>query len=293
MEQASKIRAFGLLLITFFFWGSIYVGGKMIAGDMPAPLVACLRCVISVPALWLIARKYRDVRIHPEDFKLFAAVGLLGYFGTIFLIQMAISLTGASTAALINATTPVAVTAFAVLILHEKLTPVKVICIILALAGTWVVTAGSGGESETRGIFLAVLSVLFWGLASVFMRKLTAKYPAILVTTYGMMISLLLHVPVGLVSYLRADSIRIRPVTVIVLLYLGLVGSGLAQYTWTSVLAVLPASLCSLFYPLQPIFSSVLGFFLLGERLTGYCAIGLLFISMEVVLSTIEAMKNA
>jgi drug/metabolite transporter (DMT)-like permease len=155
------------------------------------------------------------------------------------------------------------------------------------------VTAGSGGESETRGIFLAVLSVLFWGLASVFMRKLTAKYPAILVTTYGMMISLLLHVPVGLVSYLRADSIRIRPVTVIVLLYLGLVGSGLAQYTWTSVLAVLPASLCSLFYPLHPIFSSVLGFFLLGERLTGYFAVGLLFISMDVVLSTIEAMKNA
>ena len=293
MGQLSKTRAFALLFLTFFLWGSLYVGGKIIAGDVPAPLIACIRCTVSVFPLWAMARKYRDVRILPEDWKYFAAVGILGYYGTIFLIQMAISLTGASTAALINATTPVAVTAFAVLILKEKITPIKLLCIALALAGTWVVTAGSDGRSDTAGILLAVLSVLFWGLASVFMRKLTARYPAILVTAYGMMISLFLHIPTGVISLIRAgDSIHIRPVTVVILLYLGLVGSGLAQYTWTSALAILPASLCSLFYPLQPIFSSVLGYFILGERFTVFFFVGLALISMDVILSTLETMKQ-
>ena len=293
MEQASKTRAFALLILTFFIWGSLYVGGKVIADDIPAPLVACVRCIVSVFPLWMMAKKHRDVRIEPEDIKYFAAVGILGYYGTIFLIQMAISLTGASTAALINAMTPVAVTAFAVMILKEQITPVKLLCIGLALAGTWVVTAGSDGQSDTTGILLAVLSVLFWGLSSVFMRKLTARYPAILVTAYGMMISLLLHIPTGIISLVRAgDSIQLRPLTVLILLYLGLAGSGLAQYTWTSALAILPASLCSLFYPLQPIFSSILGFFILGERFTGYFFAGLALVSLDVVLSTMETMRQ-
>lgn len=42
MEHNTKGQAFGLLVFTFFIWGSVYVGGKVIAGDLPPALVACL-----------------------------------------------------------------------------------------------------------------------------------------------------------------------------------------------------------------------------------------------------------
>ena len=42
MELLKKSRAFLLLFVTFFFWGSVYVGGKLISDDVPAPLLGIL-----------------------------------------------------------------------------------------------------------------------------------------------------------------------------------------------------------------------------------------------------------
>ena len=188
MYRGAKGQAFGLLFVTFFIWGSVYVGGKMIADQIPAALLACLRCCTAMaPLLWM-SRRFRGIKIAREDWKYFFIVGLLGYFLTIFFIQ------------LINALTPVSVTILAALVLKEKITPIKVLCLVLALAGAIVITQGAGTQSETMGIVVVLSSVIFWGFASVHMRRLTSKYPAVLVTTYSMAISLLCHVPAGLIS---------------------------------------------------------------------------------------------
>ena len=210
MSESSKGQAFGLLFVTFFIWGSVYVGGKMIANEVPAALLACLRCCAAmIPLLWM-SRKYRSIKIAKEDWKYFFIVGLIGYFLTIFCIQWGISLTGASMASLINALTPVSVTILAAVILKEKITPIKVVCLVLALAGAFVITQGAGTQSETMGIVVVLSSVIFWGFASVHMRRLTAKYPAVLVTTYSMAISLLCHVPVGLFT-LATQPVEFSP----------------------------------------------------------------------------------
>mgnify|MGYP000877714502 FL=1 len=138
MELLKKSRAFLLLFVTFFFWGSVYVGGKLISDDVPAPLLGCLRCFVASFPLMLMARKHFGVKIDRADWKYFAGVGVMGYFLTIFLIQLGISLTGASMASLVNSVTPVGVTIFAALHLKEKITPTKVLCLVLALVGGWL-----------------------------------------------------------------------------------------------------------------------------------------------------------
>lgn len=72
---------------------------------------------------------------------------------------------------------------------------------------------------------------------------------------------------------------------VLVLLYLGIMGSGVAQFTWTKALSELPASTCSLFYPLQAVFSAVLGAYLLGESFTVHFYLGLILISADILLN--------
>ncbi|MET0018303.1 EamA family transporter [Oscillibacter sp.] len=291
MDSAPNNRAFFPLLLTFFFWGSVYVAGKMIAKDIPPQLLACLRCTVAMAPLLLMARGHLSTKIAPKDWKYFILVGFLGYFLTISLIQLGISLTGASMASLINSLTPVSVTVMAALILKERITRAKVLCLILALAGTAVVTSGAGGQSDLLGIAVVLISVLCWGTASVYMRRLTASYPAILVTTYSMAISLIFHIPAGIFSALH-QSVVISPKAVAVVLYLGLIGSGLSQFTWTKCLSLLPASTCSLFYPLQPTFSALLGALFLGEQFRPTFFIGLLLISVDVVLSTRESSRQ-
>ncbi len=288
MERTSKGQAFGLLFATFFIWGSVYVGGKFIAQDLPPALVACLRCTTAMVPLLLMARKHLGIKIDRGDWKYFFLVGSLGYFLTIFLIQLGISLTGAAMASLINALTPVSVTILAAFLLKERITPVKLACLALALAGTVVITSGADNQSEITGMIVILVSVVAWGVASVYMRRLTAKYPAVLVTTYSMAISLIFHIPAGIYSAAVQPTVfSVR--AALVVLYLGFFGSGLAQFTWTKCLSLLPASTCSLFYPLQPAFSALLGAVILGETFTPSFFIGLLLISLDVALSTWEA----
>ena len=288
MERTSKGQAFGLLFATFFIWGSVYVGGKFIAQDLPPALVACLRCTTAMVPLLLMARKHLGIKIDRGDWKYFFLVGSLGYFLTIFLIQLGISLTGAAMASLINALTPVSVTILAAFLLKERITPVKLACLALALAGTIVITSGADNQSEITGMIVILVSVVAWGVASVYMRRLTAKYPAVLVTTYSMAISLIFHIPAGIYSAAVQPTVfSVR--AALVVLYLGFFGSGLAQFTWTKCLSLLAASNCSLFYPLQPAFSALLGAVILGETFTPSFFIGLLLISLDVALSTWEA----
>lgn len=292
MIDKSRGQAFGLLFLTFFLWGSVYVGGKLLTQELSPALVACLRCSTAMVPLLLMARPHLRTKIQREDWKYFILVGVLGYFLTIFLIQIGIALTGSAMASLINALTPVSVTILAALLLKETITPVKLLCLALALAGTAVITQGAGSQSELLGIAAVLISVVFWGFASVFMRRLTAKYPAVLVTTYGMAISLIFHIPAGILAY-ASQPVAFTPKIVLVVLYLGFFGSGVAQYTWTRCLSILPASTCSLFYPLQPVFAALLGAVILKETFTSTFAIGLALISLDVVLSTWETKKLA
>ena len=106
MARSNQKIAFALLFFTFFIWGSIYVTGKMISDDVPASLVACLRCVTAMIPLYFMSRKHLKTKIDRKDWKYFFFVGALGYFLTVQMIQLGIALTGASMAALINAMTP-------------------------------------------------------------------------------------------------------------------------------------------------------------------------------------------
>lgn len=292
MESSAKSRAFFPLVLTFFFWGSIYVAGKLIAQDIPPQLLACLRCMVAMtPLLWM-ARKHLGTKIDRKDWKYFLLVGATGYFLTVSLVQLGISLTGASMASLVNSLTPVSVTVMAALILKEKITPVKGLCLILALAGTVVVTSGATGQSDMLGIVVVLISVLCWGVASVYMRRLTSKYPAILVTTYSMALSLIFHIPAGIATAMTTPS-HFSWKCVLVILYLGVVGSGVSQYTWTKCLGILPASTCSLFYPLQAVFSALLGALILHETFRPTFFWGLLLITADVAICTWETKRQS
>ena len=287
----SRKQAFGLLLITFFIWGSVYVGGRLVSGDFPPPLLACLRCLTAMLPLGFMARKHRQVKIQPEDRKWFLLVGFLAHFFNMQMIQLGIAITGASTAALLNAMTPVAVTLLAAVILKERITPIKLLCLALAIAGTVVITFDASMGVDPLGVGAIMAGVVAFGAASVIMRRLTATYPSALVTAVSMAVSLIFNIPVGIYTALTRE-VRVTPFGVAVVLYLGIVCAGVGQFCWTRCLSVLPASTCSLFYPLQPVFSALLGSVLLHETFTPAFFVGLLLVSLDIVLNTAEARRQ-
>lgn len=294
MKQDLKTTAgvYLMLLATFFLWGSVYVAGKYLAGSIPSPFISAARACIGCLPLWLMARPYRAVKIEKADRKYFLLVGIMGYYLTFVINQLGVARAGASLSALINTVNPVTIALLAALILKEPIRRVQIVCLVLAIAGAWVVLAGAETGGQLLGLVLVLLSVLTWGIASVYIRRLTAKYPAILVTFYGMLISTVFHIPTAAFSAARAGGLPLSAHSVLLLLYLGICTSGLAQFLWSRSLSLLPATTCSLFYPLQPVFSALLGVWFLGESFGPNFWWGLLLIGGDIVLNCLDGIHQ-
>lgn len=292
MEKKNSASVYLYLLITFFCWGSVYVVSKYALGALPAPAVCASRVIVGVLALLFLARNERRPQFTKEDKKSLLIIAFFGYFCTQQLVTLGISLTGASMAALVNSLTPVAITVVAAIVLKERIDAVKIICLILAIGGTIVVALDSISGGSTIGIVSVLVSLVCWAIASTRVRQMTKKHSALIVTLYGMMLSLVFQVPVAAVSIiLSPGSVNLTVSTVAAVVYLGIVGTGVAQLFWSRCLQLKEASFCSMFYPLQPVFSAILGAIILGETFKPLFFVGLVLIAADVVLICLHNRK--
>lgn len=68
------------------------------------------------------------------------------------------------------------------------------------------------------------------------------------------------------------------------MLYIGIVTTGIANLLWNKSLTVMDASVCSMFYPLQPMFSALFSVILLGEKIIAELIVGGILIAVGVLV---------
>ena len=284
---------YAYLLITFAIWGGIYVATRFAVGILPSPVVVCLRNILASITLLLMMRGEKFPKIEKRDWLFFTLIAALGYYLTLVFTTRGTALAGASTSALVNALTPISITVIAAIVLKEKIDGMRIFCLALAIVGTCCVIKTDGGTGNLIGILLVVASLITQGASTVIVRSLSARYTAKQITTIAMLISLVFNIPTAAVSLAQmTEPIRMTVPAVLALLYMGVVGTALGQLYWGKSLALKEASFCSMFYPLQPVFSVLFGFFLLDEDLGLRFFIGLFFIGAGVVISCLHSRKQ-
>ena len=250
-------------------------------------MIVTLRSIIAAIVLFAVTRKYKGVTYTKADHRSFFIIGMLGYFLNMVLLQVGIAYTGASITSLISAMAPVTITFFAIVILKERFTVIKGVCLILVIVSAFVILGGASGQGEAFGIIAGFLSIITWGIATSFIRRMNGKFPPILITANSMLCSMVFFIPFGIICSFRS-TVNVNLKSVAVLLYLGVICSCLTQFLWSCCLKRMQASVCSLFYPLQPIFSALLGFLLLGEPLKKSFFAGLAIMMVSTALSLRE-----
>lgn len=142
MQQQKNDKTTRLLLaLTTIFWGSLYTASKVLLDVIQPFTLLCLRYIIAAIAMTILQRlrkpdpNGKPRRIKGGDWKYVIMFGLGGYVLSIGLQQYGTKLAGASLASLINCMNPIAICFFAVLLLHERMTMKKVVCIVSAVAG--------------------------------------------------------------------------------------------------------------------------------------------------------------
>lgn len=259
-------------------WGSLYVVSRPVLDQIPPFTLVLIRYLLSLavlgPLVWRLCRKSR-LRIARRDWAAFLFIGIAGYGAATGAQFIGTRLAGASVASLINSMNPVTIAVFAAALLGERVTRAQLISLALAVTGALVILGGGLQGGQAAGIAVSIASVVLWSLMSVQVRRLGQSYPPLVITTVALAVASVCLLPVSWIELRLASSVVNWSLSLLPpILYMGLVCTAAAQVCWNLGLARLEAARCGLFYPLQPVVSTLLGAVVLHERFGGRFLIG-------------------
>ena len=141
-----------------------------------------------------------------------------------------------------------------------------------------------GGLGTLAGDGLMLLTALCGAAYGVLAQRALARYSALTVTTYAMVLGTLLLVPAALVEGLVGVLPQLDLQTVVLLVFLGVFGGALGFFLWTFALTRLTPTQVTVYINLNPFVAMVLAAVLLAEHLTIIFAAGFGVVLLGVLL---------
>lgn len=276
------------LFAAFVLWGSQYVISKIALRTVPPVTLLALRYLVSVPALFIVLRlRHALTPIKKSDWPILFAIGFTGYFASFCLQMLGINRLTGSVSSLLGAMNPIFIPILAAFFLHERITPAKIACVALSMAGV-VVIVGVDGTVDASGALLMLASVFLWSTASIIIRRVSGRYDPMQIALIAILCALPLTGGWSLIE-LQSAPCSFTLESVLAVLYMGVLGTAVTHSLWNYSLRVMDASFCSMFYPMQPLVSSILGVLFLHEAVTPGFVIGALMICCGIVAAVISA----
>jgi len=280
-------------LFTMFLWGSLYVMNGVALKTLNAFELSFFRFFGAVIALFILLKITKtDMSVRKEDWKTIWIIGFLGYWATIVATMLAIAEVGSVLSSLVISLNPLGIMLAASIMLKEKITIRQIILICIALGGVVIVSSGGGGRMTVPGLCFCFMSIGFWAVAASLIRKIGGHYPPFVLTFWGMLCSLAFHIPTELICIAVKGLPVINGATLGAIFYVAVIGTALAQSMWNIALSHLPASVCSMFYPIQSLCAAVLGVIVLDETISLRLVIGGIIISAAIVTNFLPAKQK-
>ena len=272
MAVLEKRRALGFAACAgaSCFWGCGFFFGKIALAEMSFAHMVLYRFLFAMPALLPLLVTHRP-GLNRREWGLLAVASFFGV-PVQFLIQFyALSITTVSHAALMVGTMPVILAVGAALFAHERMDLVGWMALAGSTCGAGLIALGAGshakGGATLAGDLLVVVSLLIalsWILIN---KELMERHSHVVVTAYGLAIGTLMLMVWVPVRY------GMPPVAgVSVKAWLALAGSGVlctatTTLLWNWGMTQVPASQAGVLLNMEPLIGSLLGVFVLGERL--------------------------
>lgn len=297
--MSSHLSIRGLLagLTAASIWGGMYVVSKVVLEVIPPFALLTTRLVLGFLALWLVIAWRGWLSSLPRHgFSLTKrqwlesfGVGLVGYGISLGFQFVGTKLSTAANGALVTSATPALVLPFAFLLLKEKITPRRLLAILVASLGVLAVIDPRTTDLSSD-LFLGNLSLLgaavTWALYSVLVRKVTSAGTNLLDATAVFLLGgLPVSIPLGIWEISAQGMGEITLGVIGGILFLGIISTAIAMFLWNYAFAALPAGVASLTFFAQPLVGALLGWFFLGEQVTPLFVLGGVLIGLGILIS--------
>lgn len=250
--------------------------------------------LLSLPILvWT----FKSRRWKPGELLKIVGLELVGTTLILWMIYRALSLTSVITASLIFSTSPLFVTLAGIIFLKERETKKEWRGLLIALAGTVMITAEpllSGqktGGGSAAGNILILIQNLIWAGYLVAAKKVYRKLPKIGVTVIsfwvGMATFFLLSLPQGNPLASLAADLQI-PVVQVAVWYMAIFGSIIGTTTYLIGQNLIEVSEATVFTYAQALVALPVAVLWLGEGLSPVAVVGIIVVAIGVYLTEKE-----
>lgn len=285
--NSKKVLGSVLLSMSACIWGGMFVVVKIIVDEIHPIQLVWLRYLIAIIFLMIFSLLRREKwHWNWSDLRLIFLIGLIGNTISIVAQETGTWLSSAQTGAVITSATPTFMLIFAWLILKEKMTSVKIISVIMATLGViMIVGLHLSGNYILYGVLSLIVAALTWALMSVLVKKVN-HYSSLQTTIISTMVAIVCLTPIIMLNPSALGNINFLNIKVILcLFYLGVISTAMAFVMWNQGLKLVNASSSGLFFLLQPIVGTLLGWLLLGENISISFIVGTILIIGSVWFS--------
>lgn len=234
--------------------------------------------------IFLFVNDKSQLKIHKEDLWCFFGTGILSVFSfsvTYFYTLMHSSI---SVAVILSYTAPFFVMILSAILFQEKITTTKVIALIMATSGCFLLCRTDKNTPITPVIItVGLLSGLSYALYSIFARFVVEKYPPLVITVYTFIFS-----SVGsafLVDFKELGTIVLSsPSSILMLIAFSAVSALMPYMLLTIGLKYVESGKAAILTTTEVLTASLCGVLFFREKITAAGIIGIILILTAVIL---------
>jgi drug/metabolite transporter (DMT)-like permease len=284
------IAAFAAL---YLIWGSTYLFIRIAVETMPPLLMAGVRYLVAGAILMAITARMGGASADPigrRQWRATAITGALLLLGGNGGVSYGEQFVPSGVVALLVATVPLFIALLGATFLGKRLPKVAVAGIAAGLIGTAVLLRpGATGAVDPRHMLLVLVSPLAWSIGSLYATRGPLPKRPLVATGMEMLCGGALLIVAGLATG-EAAAVQVGQISVaswLSLLYLVVFGSLVAFSAYVWLLTKVPTTAVATYAYVNPLVAVLLGWAVLGERITGQTLLAgaLIIVAVALVLS--------
>ncbi|MCS7071242.1 MAG: DMT family transporter [Anaerolinea sp.] len=279
-------------------WGGMYVVSDLVLPVIPPFTLLSIRLIIAAFILGALVSVQRGGLALPagRDRLTILGVGVIGFGISVGAQFVGTDLSTAVNGTLITSASPAFILVFAATLLRERLSPRRILAVVLATVGVIVIINPASADFSSAtfaGDIALAIAAITWGLYSVLVRRVSARYDTLVISLYAMLGGLILTIPAAAIELATRPVGAVTPSIVLGVIYLGVISTAYAMWAWNRAFALVDASAASLFFFAQPLVGTLLSVLLLNQTMTLPLWIGSALIGIGVVLAMLGGSAQA
>jgi drug/metabolite transporter (DMT)-like permease len=285
--KAADTKSWAMLLLLSLVWGGSFLFIAIAVKELEPLQIVFARVVIA--AVFIVPVHFILQGRIPTDRRIWIAAGGMSIMNNIIpftLITWGQQFITGGLASVVNATTPMFATVFMAMAGYEAITGRKAVALFIGLIGVAVLQGVSfvGLSSQSLGILAVAVAAAFYGLSAPWSKKMLSGIPPLTTATCQLIISAII---MTIIVFCFGDIQQFQTVsqsTWMAIVGLAVVSTSFAYLLFFRIIERAGPSFVSLVTMIIPVSAILLGFFVIGEKLTVQDVLGTTIIGIALIV---------